>query len=271
MANKTLIFTALDGALLDSQSHSTEVVQPLVAKLKDAGVPIVFVSSKTRVEQEYYLDALNLSVPFIAEDGGAIFIPKGYFDSKFEHQRETDEYQVIEMAKPYAEVRQRLEAVRAQGHFAFRGYGDMGTPEVAEISGLDMLAASRAQKREYQEAVNLTGSEDEINLILNYIEKANLSYVKLGRFYGVMFGNYKGPAVRLLMELFRQKLGDITTIGVGESINDLPLLVEMDKPVLVGKADGSHQAATMPNLHLAKESGPHGWVEAISELTGIKP
>jgi mannosyl-3-phosphoglycerate phosphatase len=59
----------------------------------------------------------------------------------------------------------------------------------------------------------------------------------------------------------------IETVGIGDSINDAPLLAMVDHPILVQKPDGSYD----PDLHLtgmirAPGIGPVGWNEAILNL-----
>jgi mannosyl-3-phosphoglycerate phosphatase len=264
-----VIYTDLDGSLIDHYTYSYEVAQPLVRKLNAAGIPLVFVSSKTRAEQEVYRRGLGVTGPFIAENGGAIFIPRGYFNFPYEYQREVGGYKVIELARPYAEIRQKLEVIREKYGLSLRGYGDMDTAEVARITGLDMAQAGLAKKREYQETLNLTGSEEEIEVALTHITEAGLGYSRGGRFYGVMAGSDKGRAVRMLTAMFRQKLGRVETIGVGDSGNDMPMLAAVDWPVLVQKPGSLWQEMALAKLYRAEGIGPQGWVKAIAELTGI--
>jgi mannosyl-3-phosphoglycerate phosphatase len=59
----------------------------------------------------------------------------------------------------------------------------------------------------------------------------------------------------------------IETVGIGDSINDAPLLAMVDYPILVQKPDGSYD----PDIHLsgmvyAQGIGPVGWNDAVLEL-----
>jgi mannosyl-3-phosphoglycerate phosphatase len=268
-ADKIVIFTDLDGTLLDYYTYSCEMVMPLVTKLKNTGVAIVFCSSKTRAEQEVYRQRLGLDSPFIVEDGGAILIDKGYFSFPYEYHRVIDGYQVIELGMPYEEIRRIINEVRQQNNLTFKGFGDMDAIQVANLTGLDLASARLARKREYEETLNLTGSEPEIGLILSKIEEAGLSLSRGSRFYSVTGGNNKGKAVSVLIELFKRKLGRIKTIGVGDSPNDMPMLAEVNVPVLVQKPGGYWEELEIPNLYRVEGIGPEGWIEAIKNLTGM--
>lgn len=264
-----VIFTDLDGTLLDHHTYSCEVVMPLVARLSKAGIAIVFCSSKTRGEQEIYRKKLGITSPFIVEDGGAIFISKGYFPFSYKYHRVTGSYQVIELGISYREIRQILRGIREKNNLAIYGFGDMDAAQIAELTGLDMAQARLAKKREYEETLNLTGSEQEIRLTLSKIEESGLKWSRGGRFYSVTGGSNKGTATRLLIGLFSQKPGRIKTIGIGDSLNDVPMLAEVDVPVLVQKPGGCWEDIELAGLCRIDEVGPRGWVKAIAELTGL--
>jgi mannosyl-3-phosphoglycerate phosphatase len=267
--DKIVIFTDLDGTLLDYYTYSCEVVMPLATKLTMAGVAIVFCSSKTRVEQEVYRQRLGLDSPFIVEDGGAIFIDKGYFPLPYKYHRIIGNYQVIELGMPYKEIRKIIKEIRRQNNLAFQGFGDMDAAQVANLTGLGLASAKLALKREYEETLNLTGSEPEIRLILSKIEEAGLSWSRGSRFYSVTGSNNKGMAVRILIELYNRKMGKIKTIGIGDSPNDEPMLAEVDIPVLVQKPGGYLEEIELANLYRVERVGPEGWVQAIKNLTGM--
>jgi mannosyl-3-phosphoglycerate phosphatase len=62
-------------------------------------------------------------------------------------------------------------------------------------------------------------------------------------------------------------LGNVTTIGIGDSLNDLPLLNEVDIPVLIPKEDGSYVSGiNLDRLLRAKKVGPKGWGETVTEI-----
>jgi mannosyl-3-phosphoglycerate synthase len=262
----TIIFTDLDGTLLDYSDYSSNRVTPLVLKLKKRGVLIVFCSSKTRVEQEIYRSRFDINTPFIVENGGAIYISRGYFAFSYEYHRMDDDYYIIELGIPYKQIRQQLNEVRRKNNLSFNGFGDMDTAKVADLAGLDIASARMARKREYNETLNLTGSERDIKYTLSKIEKAGLEWVKGTRFYSIANGGNKGKAVRILMELFKRKLGSIKTIGIGDSFNDISMLSEVDYPVLVQKPGSYWENIELTGLYKVEGIGPEGWVRAVERL-----
>jgi len=172
--SKLVIFTDLDGTLLDLNTYSYDKALPSIEYLRKKEIPIVFCSAKTRTEQEVYRQKLGIHDPFIVENGGAIFISQGYFPFTFDYHRAEDGYQIIELGIPYREVRRILEQIRVEVGVSFRGFGDMSVEEVAVLTGLDRESARRAKEREYDETVNLEGTPEEIDRVLNAIKQAGL-------------------------------------------------------------------------------------------------
>ena len=104
--------------------------------------------------------------------------------------------------------------------------------------------------------------------LLKAIEERGLHWTQ-GRFFHIMGENDKGKAVAILKGLYEKEYGKIMTIGLGDGFNDLPMLREVDYPVLIPKEDRSYDSRVhLPNLTKAKGIGPAGWNEEV--LIAIK-
>jgi mannosyl-3-phosphoglycerate phosphatase len=266
MKSKPIIFTDLDGTLFDLETYSYDRALPAIEHLRSHEVPIIFCSAKTRAEQEVYRKELQLNDPFIVENGGAVFIAQGYFPFDFEYHKVDDGYQVIELGFPYHRIREILAQIRDDTGVNFRGFGDMSVEEVASLTGLVPEAAQRAKAREYDETLNLEGTPGQIARVLDGIKEAGLNYTSGGRYYDVTGPNDKGKATRILTDLFRSKLGQIETIAIGDSPNDLPMLSAVDIPVLVQKPGGIWEDMDIPHLRRMEGIGPEGWARAADEI-----
>lgn len=263
---KPVIFTDLDGTLLDLETYTYDLALPSIEYLRSQEIPIVFCSVKTRAEQEVYRKELQIEDPFIVENGGAVFIPRGYFRFHFDYHKAEDGYLVIELGIPYHQIREVLAQIRDDTGVNFRGFGDMSTEEVASLTSLDLEAAQRAKAREYDETVNLEATAEELDRFFDAIKKTGLNYTSGSRYHDVTGPNDKGKATRILIELFNRKSGPIKTIAIGDSPNDLPLLLAVDIPVLVQKPGGTWEEIDIPHLHRVEGIGPQGWARAIEEI-----
>jgi mannosyl-3-phosphoglycerate phosphatase len=211
--------------------------------------------------------------PFIVENGGAIFIPSNYFPFPFDYHKIVDELLVIELGTPYEEIRTLLNKIKEEGRFHFRGFGDMSAEEVARESGLDLESAKLAKQREYDETIAIASgakqshiASNEADKFLERIKQIGLNWTHGGRFYEVMGNNDKGKAVAILSNLYRRLWGKIETIGLGDSLNDLPMLSAVDIPILVQKRDYTWENVNLSRLRKVQGVGPEGWSRAIEEI-----
>lgn len=260
-----VIFTDLDGTLLDASTYSYAPAVPALELLRQQKIPVVFCSAKTKAEQEVYRSEMGISDPFIVESGGAIFIPQYYFSLDTEHYKVINGYSVIELSVPYQQIRATLQRIKASLKVDFKSFGDMSVEEVAADTGLDLEAAYHAKQRYYDETIKLEDTPENIKKIIFAIEETGLKCVQGGNYYRVGSSD-KGKAIALLIKGFKRKLGRILTIGLGDSLNDLPLFKIVDIPMLVEKPGPCWEEMKIPRLRRIEGVGPVGWNRAIHQL-----
>jgi mannosyl-3-phosphoglycerate phosphatase len=263
---KPVIFTDLDGTLLDD-TYSFERALPALGLLREKNVPLIFCSSKTRREIEHYRKKLINSHPFISENGGGIFIPKGYFKLRITNYKlQTEkEYVLIKLGAQYSQLRKALKELRSEG-FRVRGFGDMTVKEISEATKLSAAEAEMAKERDFDEPFFFDGEDHILPRLFDAI-KARGFHQTRGKFFHILGDSDKGKAVMILTDLYRREYGDIETIGIGDSPNDIPMLEKVDIPVLVQKPDGSYDPhINIRNLLKAAGPGPEGWNMAVLKL-----
>jgi mannosyl-3-phosphoglycerate phosphatase len=266
---KPLIFTDLDGTLLDD-TYSFEKALPALSLIEKHKIPLVICSSKTRSEIEFYREKLSNDHPFICENGGGIFIPIGYFGSNMlipSHQRTLDNrYDVITLGAHYSELRETLQVLQKEG-FSVKGFGDLSAEEIAQAMGLTIEEAKMAQQRDFDEPFFFEDNEQKIDALINSIKRKGFNFTK-GRIYHLLGQSDKGKAVTILTDLYKQKYGAATTIGIGDSPNDLPMMEKIDVPIIVQKPDGAYDPSLMaiPKSIKAEGIGPEGWNDTMISL-----
>jgi mannosyl-3-phosphoglycerate phosphatase len=265
---KIIIFTDLDGTLVN-EVYSFDSALPALALIENHKTTLVLCSSKTRSEIEFYRAKLNNYHPFISENGGGIFIPTGYFGPNViiptHHRALNNQYGVITLGANYSELREALIKLRKEG-FSIKGFGDMSAEEISQTMGLNIEEAEMAKKRDFDEPFFYEDKEQKIVDLLNSIKQKGLNATK-GRIYHLLGQSDKGKAVSILTDLYKQKYGSVTTMGIGDSPNDIPMLEKVDIPIIVQKPDGTYDdSITIPNLIRAQGIGPSGWNDAMISL-----
>jgi mannosyl-3-phosphoglycerate phosphatase len=268
-----VVLTDLDDSLLDGETYSFELATQALEALRLRNIPLILVSSKTRAEMEPLRRRLNHHDPFIVENGAAVFVPQGLFDFPLERGRTKSSYDVIELGLPYHMLRDVLKQIEDAVETPLRGFGDLSVDEIMHLTGLSRTDATLAKMREYDEPYLIEGPPDLIEEVCRQIVTRGLRWTKGGRFFHLTGDNDKGEAAELLLRCYKRQLRlreqpeRIETVGIGDSVNDAPLLAIVDHPILVQKPDGSYDPdIQIPGLIRAPGIGPAGWNEAVLAL-----
>jgi mannosyl-3-phosphoglycerate phosphatase len=268
MKPQLIIFTDLDGTLLDYHTYSFAAALPALEFIKEKNIPLIICSSKTRAEIEQWKNRIDNSHPFVSENGGGIFIPCAYFfdndlNALAQRQEQTDAYTVLVLGTPYASLRRALEELRRDG-FAVKGFGDMAVTEIAQLTELSPEEAALAKMREFDEPFVFFGGEARLEALLSAIEEKGLHCIAGGRLLHLTGDNDKGKAVEILTQLYRKTFGEIVTCGLGDSPNDFSMLEQVAHPILVRNHRGEHDSRIqLPHLIKAEGIGPEGWSKAV--------
>lgn len=258
-----VVFTDLDGTLLSERTYSWAAARPALRQLARLRVPLVFCSSKTRAEILFWRRRLDNGHPFISENGGGIFIPRGYFPG-LERLTLTEGLATIPLGTPYARLREEFSDLRQKFGAGVRGFGDMTIAEISTLTGLPRTQAALARQRDFDEPFIFTAGSGA--RFLKAIKAAGRQWTR-GRLQHMMGNHDKGRAVRLLLQRFALGKEAVVSAALGDGFNDLPMLQAVDHPFLVRQASGGFASGVgFPGLTRTRGAGPAGWNEAIMAL-----
>ncbi len=249
-----LVFSDLDGTLLDHDSYDPGPARPALEALARIGAGVVLASSKTAAEVAPIRVQLELARwPAIVENGAGL-LPPGPEDAAL---LAGDDYQMI---------RARLDRLPSDLRRLFRGFGDMSVAEVARATGLEDNAARRARRRTASEPGLFDGNAAQEQAFCAALRDSGLSARRGGRFLTVGFGQTKAGQ----MDAIIASLAPRVTVALGDAPNDIEMLDHADYGVIVrnphaktlpflkGEADG--------RIRRTSATGPEGWNEAILSL-----
>jgi mannosyl-3-phosphoglycerate phosphatase len=259
-----VVFTDLDGSLLDARTSSWDAAAPALQALRARGIPLILVSSKSRAEIEPLRRRLQHRDPFIVENGAAVFVPHGLFTFPLQRVRRKSSYDVIELGMPYHMLRDVLKQIEDAVETPLHGFGDLSLDEIMEVTGLSRADAALASIREYDEPFLLEAPQPLVAEVCRQIVSRGLRWSKADRLFHLTGDNDKGEAADMLMQCYRRV---VKSVGIGESINDVPLLAAVDHPILAQKPDGSFDTGVLlPRLVRTRGVGPAGWNDAVLKL-----
>lgn len=253
--NHWLVFTDLDGTLLDHHNYSFQAAMPALNLLKEQGIPIILNSSKTLAELADLSEQLQLDAPVIAENGSLIAIPT--------------EPPVL-WGPDYKDICRLLDQWRADYGWQFEGFHDWDVDAVAEHTGLSKAAASMAASRQASEPLLWHDSDENLKAFQALLEKQQLQLKKGGRFWHVMGQTDKVNAMKYLSERQQRLTGaPVSVIALGDGPNDVAMLEAADVAVIVHNPDSDGiQISPRDEQQLIETTlaGPAGWNAAILQV-----
>lgn len=264
------MITDVDGCLVDHATYSHSAADPAIERLRAAGTPLVLCSSKTRRELERLRKELDLDSPFVVENGGALYVPEGLLPSGVPGARRVPGYEVLEFGRPRDQVIAVLLKVAARLGLEVSSFSGMSVERVAEECGLSLSEARLAKLRDYDEPFRLLAPDPVAQgKLRRALRNAGLRCSSGGRFDHVTAGADKGAAVPVLRRLYTRLLGEVTLVGLGDSLNDRELLAGVDLAVVVRNPASGTSARLLREVRGAESTrgeGPAGWREAIDRI-----
>ena len=259
-----VVFTDPDGTLLDHRANPCVPSCEALRVLADHSVPLVLCSSRTRAELEIIQQEFHFRHPFISENGGAVYLPHGYF-SPTSDPADMSGYDVIAFGGPHQHVVETLRRTAEAQGIDVRGFNDMSVQQVADECRLSLAEARLAQLREYGEPFRILSSDPAVHSrLINALRRAGLRCVNGGGFHHVSLGADVRRSVQALTSLYRQRFGRVLTAGVSAGHTDF-LLREVDIPIVVldSEVDPARVLRKLPTARVTSAAGSTGWDEAI--------
>lgn len=264
---RLIVFSDLDGTLLDKQTYSWTPATEAIRSLRENDVPLILASSKTLPEMLEVRRVLGNNAPFIFENGAGVALPAVIFPNA-PHVVERSSLRIRLFGADRGKILNAMGRQRAAGH-RFEGFSDWTAQEVAAMTGLDLAAAVLSKDRLATEPFLWRDTEEKWVQFLAELEESGFRAVQGGRFWCAMGRFDKLDAARWLRDLYQEEAGEgeLKTVALGDSPNDSQLLAWADIAVVI-KSQNSEliQLPDHPCTIRTSKTGPDGWQEAIAAI-----
>jgi mannosyl-3-phosphoglycerate phosphatase len=278
LAPRHLIFTALEGALVDPRTGSFAGAEEALSELEQQKIAFILLTTRTREEIDPIRRKMGHNHPFITENGGGIFFPDGYFSLRIPGSVRTARYLSITQGRPYAEVCEALDDIAEETAVGVAGFHHMSLREIADNTGLRPRSAELARAREFDEPFYFTSADDKA--IARFVKAARERGfdTRRGRtFWHLSSGCDTARAVRTLSQLFREAAHiKLSLVGIGGGKQDLRWLSAVDHAVLLPESRESTKPSEQPEATAGRTKaivmgdmpGAAGWSKTILDIIG---
>lgn len=245
-----VVFSDLDGTLLDHSDYSWSPARPALDVLAQLGAPVVLASSKTASEIVVLQQAMGLGgLPAIVENGaGIIGLQPGTVGER------------------YSALRKRLDHLPEALRKCFEGFGDMDVARVMSLTKLSQQDAVRARERAFSEPGVWHGSDAEEIALIDALADLGIAARRGGRFLTLSFGGTKADRMAEIITHYKPQF----SIALGDAPNDIEMLEAADYGIIVANPYhdplpplGSERTG---RIIRTSKCGPDGWNEAMLKL-----
>lgn len=257
-----LIFTDLDGTFLNHDDYSFEESFNARKLVLQKNIPLIFNTSKTKIEVELLQNEVGIKEPFIIENGAAIFFPKDYKNFDLSFLEELGNYYIYSLGITYKKILDFYDSFKTQ--YKLTGFSDMSVEEICKYTDLPINKAKLSKRRGFTEPFII---EDEKLIPKLEIEakKFGIKITKGGRFYHLMGENQdKGMAIKKAVEIFERVYAQkVYSIGLGDGQNDIAMFENVDLAIIIKNHKNEYVSYDGKNVQKSTFKGAKGWNEMV--------
>ena len=250
------VVSDVDGTLMD-HSYDLTPAKETIKTLQKLSIPVILCTSKTAAEVKVIRKELNLKDPYIVENGAAVY---GKSLKKVNGE--------IILGEKYEILEEILNLISKEVDYKLIPLNYLTDSEATDLTGLNGNSLTLMRDRHWSMPFLNPPSflEKKINICC---KKFKVNIFKGNRMSHLLSINSdKGKAINALKKYSNNQ--DIQIIGLGDSPNDLPLLLNSDIKIVIPGIDG-------PNLNLidqlknikftlASKPNGYGWKDEINKL-----
>ncbi|GAA3857265.1 mannosyl-3-phosphoglycerate phosphatase-related protein [Celeribacter arenosi] len=255
IATRLVVFSDLDGTLLDHDGYRWDAAMPALGEMQARGIPLILASSKTGAEIAELRDQMGFAhCPAIVENGAGILAPhsSGATDNA-----------------AHTRIIAALDSLPAPLRAGFSGFTDWTVSQVAEDTGLPEAQAKLARARQFSEPGHWNGPPELLDDFLAALFEMGVSARRGGRYLTLSFGATKASQMANIMGGFDP---NAATMALGDAPNDVEMIEAADIGVIVKNPHGPGieplDAEKTGRITRTDQDGPKGWNQTVLATIG---
>lgn len=271
-----IVFCDVDG-LLPVRGKMAPGFDEFSAALGHAAIPIIWVTSRTRLQIDEPRRKLGHNHPFIAEGGCGVYLPEGYFHLRPPKTVRLGRFTCLPIAEPQPAAAEALEELSTDTDVAVVSLRSLSPRELAQNSGLPAQQAELARHRDFDELFFFAGAADaDVKRFTAESVNRHWQLRERGVLRSLAVGANLKQCVRELSKLYKRALRSqpkVVGIARGDSLSGL--LDACDRGFLLvdrtTSADGSDtRRERLPAQFRESEYGSADVWERITEALSGK-
>ena len=250
------VVTDVDGTLMD-HSYDLTPAKETIQLLQELSIPVILCTSKTAAEVKVLRRELNLTDPYIVENGAAIY---GESLNKVNGE--------IILGEKYGILENILNIISDEINYDLVPLNNISDKKATELTALKGHSLKLMRDRHWSMPF-LNPPENKEKEIIICCKKFNVEIFRGNRMSHMLSTNSnKGKAINVLKKYSNNP--NIKIIGLGDSPNDLPLLLNSDYKIVIPSPNGPNlkllEKLNDYKFTLASDPNGYGWKSEINKL-----
>jgi predicted mannosyl-3-phosphoglycerate phosphatase (HAD superfamily) len=262
-STKTVVYCATDN-LISTTNKSLTGFADFLEGLGEANIPVVPVTTRSRLQFDATIRKFGFGHPFLGEGGCGVFLPEDYFHLKPPRSMRLGRFTCIPVASPQAAAAEMLDLIAEETGIEVVPLRDLSPRELSQNTGLPQREAELLRQRDFDELFFFAGASDaDIRRFQQEAAKLKAQVRPREALWSLAVGAQLSACVRDLSQLYQRSFrANPHIIGIATSDEAAELFPTCDRCLLLAGHDSSapESASKCKSLPLFS---PDTWPQAL--------
>ena len=248
----TVVYCAIDNLVSTGNKALTGFAE-FVEDLGEANIPVVPVTTRSRLQFDATIRKFGLGHPFLAEGGCGVFLPEDYFHLKPPRSMRLGRFTCVPVASPQPASAEILDLIAEETGTEVVALRTLSPRELSQNVGLPQREAELLRQRDFDELFFFAGASDaDIQRFQQEAAQRKAQARPRGTLWSLAVGAQLTSCVRDLSQLYQRSFrASPLNIAIATPDEASELFPACDRCLLLagresGAADASKKCKSLP-------------------------
>jgi predicted mannosyl-3-phosphoglycerate phosphatase (HAD superfamily) len=200
----TVVYCSTDN-LITTTNKALTGFEDFLEGLAEANIPVVPVTSRSRLQFDATIRKFGFGHPFLAEGGGGVYLPEDYFHLKPPRSMRLGRFTCIPVASPQPAAAEMLNLLAEETSIEVVPLRDLSPRELSQNTGLPQREAELLRQRDFDELFFFAGASDaDTQRCQQEAAKRRAQVRPRGALWSIAVGAQLSTCVRDLSQLYQR-------------------------------------------------------------------
>jgi predicted mannosyl-3-phosphoglycerate phosphatase (HAD superfamily) len=269
-----IVFFAID-SIVPVRGKSHAGFDEFIAKLDHTGLPIVWVTARSRLQMDEPRRKFGHQHPFIGENGCGVYLPEDYFHLRPTKTVRMGRFTCIPVAEVQPAASEALESVAEETGISVVPLRSLAPRELAQNTGLPTRDAELARQRDFDELFFFAGaSQADEQRFAAETARRNAVLRQQGVLWSLAVGANVSQCIRDLSKLYERALrSHPAIIGIATPAEAEGFLSVCDRGLILAnqsQLDSLAEASRGTKNKVLPRNSPDVWDLVLAAVTARK-